>query len=110
MIDGSHPGNVDSRAALQAALEGVPERERGARFYCVLVYVRDAHDPRPLRADGLWEGRILTSERGSGGFGYDPVFYLPERGLTMAQLSPEEKNAISHRGRAFRMMVEACFG
>ncbi len=93
-----------NRAALLAALAGVPESGRSARFYCVLVYVRHAHDPRPLIADGLWEGRILTAERGTGGFGYDPLFYVPTHDCSAAELDATEKQALSHRGQALRAM------
>ncbi len=102
---GEHASDAQNRAALLAALEGVPERERGARFYCVLVYVRHAQDPRPLLADGLWEGRILTTERGGGGFGYDPVFYVPTHDCSAAELDAETKRALSHRGQALRAMA-----
>ncbi len=102
---GAHANDAQNRAALLAALEGVPEQERGAQFYCVLVYVRHAHDPRPLIADGLWEGRILTAERGSGGFGYDPVFYVPTHDCSAAELDAETKRALSHRGQALRAMA-----
>jgi XTP/dITP diphosphohydrolase len=101
---GDHADDPQNRAALLAALAGVPESERGARFYCVLVYIRHARDPRPLIADGLWEGRILTAERGTGGFGYDPVFYVPTHNCAAAELDPEQKRALSHRGQALRAM------
>ena len=101
---GDHADDPQNRAALLAALAGVPESERGARFYCVLVYIRHARDPRPLIADGLWEGRILTAERGTGGFDYDPVFYVPTHNCAAAELDPEQKRALSHRGQALRAM------
>ena len=101
---GPDADDAQNRAALLAALADVPESERGARFYCVLVYVRHAHDPRPLIADGLWEGRILTAERGQGGFGYDPIFYVPTHGCSAAELSADQKRALSHRGQAVRAM------
>ncbi|MHB8254421.1 MAG: RdgB/HAM1 family non-canonical purine NTP pyrophosphatase [Acidiferrobacter sp.] len=96
-----------NRAALLAALEGVPEDRRGARFYCVLVYVRHPEDPRPLIADGLWEGRILTREIGDNGFGYDPVFFVPDHRCSAAELAPEEKRRLSHRGQALRKLAQA---
>ncbi len=107
---GDHASDAQNRAALLGALEGVPEHERGARFYCVLVYVRHAHDPRPLIADGLWEGRILAAERGSGGFGYDPIFYVPTHGRSAAELDAETKRALSHRGQALHAMARRLGG
>ncbi len=92
---------------LLAELEGVPEAERTARFQCVMVYLRHPEDPVPLIVQGTWEGRILTEPRGEGGFGYDPVFYVPEHGCSAAELTPEQKNAISHRGQALCKLVRA---
>ncbi len=78
---------------------------RDARFRCVAVYVGSAGDAQPLVAEGAWNGRILDAPRGSGGFGYDPVFCDAELGKTAAEMNPEEKNRISHRGRAFRALA-----
>ncbi|WP_407352576.1 RdgB/HAM1 family non-canonical purine NTP pyrophosphatase [Luteimonas sp. R10] len=97
---GGHGDAAANIAKLLDALRDVPERDRGARFYCVLVVLRHAEDPQPLIAEGVWEGRILTAARGGGGFGYDPVFLDPELGLSAAELDPALKNRISHRGRA----------
>lgn len=97
---GGHGDAGANIAKLLDALRDVPERDRGARFYCVLVVLRHAEDPQPLIAEGVWEGRILAAPRGSGGFGYDPVFLDPELGLNAAELDPALKNRISHRGRA----------
>lgn len=84
---------------LLAELEGVPEERRGAAFRCVACFVMpDGSDP--VIAEGEWRGRILDAPRGSGGFGYDPLFFVPELGRSSAQLTPEEKNARSHRGQA----------
>ncbi|HBG29729.1 MAG TPA: non-canonical purine NTP pyrophosphatase, partial [Gammaproteobacteria bacterium] len=85
---------------LLAALEPVGEMERSAHFYCVIVYLRHAADPEPLIGQGRWEGRILTAPQGTGGFGYDPVFWVPEQGCSAAELDPAVKNRLSHRGRA----------
>ena len=87
-------------AKLLSALEHLPEAQRTARFYCVLVLLRHADDPQPLIAEGEWHGRILRAATGAGGFGYDPVFFDPDRGVSAAELAPEVKNRISHRGRA----------
>lgn len=87
-------------------LNGVPEAKRTARFQCVLVYLRHALDPTPLIVQGTWEGRILDAPRGASGFGYDPVFFVPTHGCSAAELRPETKNALSHRGQALRRLLE----
>lgn len=94
-----------NRRQLLDALQGVDDGNRGAHFYCVLVLLRHAEDPAPLIAQGCWHGGILRAERGSGGFGYDPLFEVPGYGLTAAELDPAEKNAISHRGQAVRELL-----
>lgn len=86
------------------ALKG--EDNRRAHYYCVMVCVRYPDDPEPLIAEGAWHGEIIEEPRGSGGFGYDPYFLVPELGRTGAELTAEEKNAISHRGQALRALVE----
>ncbi len=92
---------------LLVALEGVPEARRTARFQCLIVYLRHAEDPTPLVCQGTWEGAILTAPRGENGFGYDPVFLVPGRGVSSAELPPDEKNRLSHRGQALRSLLEA---
>ncbi len=99
-------GDADNIAKLLAELAGVPEERRGARFICVAVFLRHAEDPVPVVCQGQWRGRILAAPAGAGGFGYDPVFYVPERGCSAAELEGTEKNRISHRGRALRCLVE----
>lgn len=96
-------GNV---AKLLAALRDTRDSERGARFYCVLVALEHADDPAPLIATGEWAGEIARAPVGIGGFGYDPVFYDAALGKTAAELAPETKNRVSHRGRALRALVE----
>lgn len=96
-IDASDQDNVDK---LLADLLGVPEAKRTARFRCVLAFVRSGNDAAPLVTSGTWEGLIATERRGSGGFGYDPVFIDTASGLAAAELTPTEKNARSHRGKA----------
>ncbi len=81
------------------------QADKSAYYYCVLVYVRHADDPQPLIAEGRWEGEVIAEPRGDGGFGYDPHFLLPALGRTAAQLAPEEKNQLSHRGQALRALV-----
>lgn len=88
-------------------LKGVPEAQRTARFQCVLVYLRHALDPTPLICQGTWEGHILPEARGTNGFGYDPVFFVPERNCSSAELPAEVKNSLSHRGQALRQLVAA---
>lgn len=89
------------------ALQGTPEENRTARFQCLMVYMRHANDPTPLICQGSWEGRILTAARGSNGFGYDPVFYVPTHDCSSAELPAETKNQLSHRGQALRKLVSA---
>lgn len=104
---GPGAGDEDNNRKLLEALRGVPEARRTARYRCVLALVRSADDPEPLLCHGVWEGRILQEPRGSGGFGYDPLFFLPERGCSAAELPPEEKNRLSHRGQALRALLDA---
>ncbi|MDD2769848.1 MAG: RdgB/HAM1 family non-canonical purine NTP pyrophosphatase [Methylococcus sp.] len=90
----------DNIGKLLRALEGVPAEHRAARFRCVMVLVRHAGDTEPVIAEGAWEGRIAEVSIGTGGFGYDPVFLVPDTGCSAAELPPEEKNRLSHRGLA----------
>jgi len=80
--------------------------DKSAYYYCVLVFVRHADDPQPVIADGRWNGEMIAAPRGAGGFGYDPHFYIPSLGKCVAELAPEEKNRLSHRGQALRALVE----
>ena len=80
--------------------------DKSAYYYCVLVFVRHADDPQPVIADGRWNGEMIATPRGAGGFGYDPHFFIPALGKCAAELSSEEKNALSHRGQALRALVE----
>jgi XTP/dITP diphosphohydrolase len=92
---------------LLTALEDVPEKDRVAHFYCAMALVRHANDPAPLLATGRWDGRILEAPQGAGGFGYDPVFWVPSKNCSSAELPAEVKNRISHRGLALEALVEA---
>jgi XTP/dITP diphosphohydrolase len=94
-----------NNAKLVAALATVADRR--AYYYCVLVMVRAAADPTPLVADGRWNGEIVAEPRGGNGFGYDPHFRTNQRGLTAAELSPEDKNRLSHRGKALAALAAA---
>lgn len=89
-----------NRARLLQQLADVPVAQRTARFRCVLVYLRHAVDPWPQMFTGTWEGRIALAEAGQHGFGYDPLFWVPERGCTAAQLDPADKARLSHRAQA----------
>ena len=89
---------------LVAALAG--KTDRRAHYTCVLVAVKNADDPEPVIVDARWDGEIIDTPKGNGGFGYDPYFYLPDFGRTAAELTAEEKNDVSHRGRAMRRMLE----
>jgi XTP/dITP diphosphohydrolase len=86
-------------------LQGVPENRRGARYQCVIAFVSSADDRAPLIARGTWEGCVLTAPRGSGGFGYDPIFQPGGLSVTAAELSAADKNAVSHRGQALRTLA-----
>ena len=99
--DGDDEQNIDK---LLAELNGVPDEERGAAFHCVACYVT-AEGSEPIIAAAEWRGRILRKRRGDGGFGYDPVFFDPEIGCASAELSSEQKNARSHRGKALRELA-----
>jgi len=105
---GSHGEGADkeNNAKLLRELEGVSEMERSARFQCVITYMRHATDPMPLICQGTWEGRILFSEEGENGFGYDPLFYVPSHGCASARLDAATKNAISHRGQALTQLLK----
>ena len=104
---GPTAGDADNLHKLLRELREVPESARLARYRCALVYVRNAEDVSPLICEASWAGRIAESPSGTGGFGYDPIFYLPERDCTAAELPSEEKNRISHRGRALQQLLIA---
>ncbi len=103
---GAVADDAANNAKLIAALAGLPMKKRRARYRCCMVFVDGPHDPKPLSAEGVWEGYILDAPRGTGGFGYDPYFWLAGLERTAAQLAPEEKNKRSHRGMALRSLRE----
>lgn len=103
---GPDASDTDNIQALLTAMKDVPENERTARFQCVVVFMRHAEDPTPLICQGSWQGQILQSPSGDEGFGYDPIFWVTETDCTAAELSPEQKHAISHRGKAMRQFME----
>lgn len=111
--EGADPASADratrdaaNNRKLLALLDGVPDSERSAQFHCVLVYLRHAADPVPIVCHGVWQGRILRSPAGEGGFGYDPLFHVPSLNCSSAQLSAEQKNAISHRAVAMQALLQ----
>lgn len=104
---GEGASDQDNLDKLLAELKDTPEEQRTARFQCLMVYMAHADDATPIICQGSWEGSILYAPRGSGGFGYDPVFYVPTHDCASAELPPEEKNRLSHRGQALRKLVEA---
>lgn len=99
--------DADNSAQLIADLANTPLAKRTARFQCVLVYMRHAKDPTPLICQASWEGLIMESEQGEYGFGYDPIFQVLEKDCRAAQLTPTEKIAISHRGKALAKLKRA---
>lgn len=112
------PGIISARYSGEAAtdeannkkllteLNDIPAEKRQAQFHCVLVYLRHANDPAPIICHGLWQGFITEIPQGENGFGYDPLFYIPELKCTSAQLKTTEKNKISHRGQAVTAMLK----
>lgn len=100
-VDKNEANNVQ----LLKEMKDVPAEQRTARFRCCIVYMRHAADPSPLIADGSWEGLIMTEPSGAGGFGYDPLFFVPTHGKSAADLEPDVKNIISHRGQAIQKML-----
>lgn len=102
--DASDTQNLDK---LLDALKDVPDEQRQAAFHCVLVYLRHADDPTPLVFHGRWPGVITRQSVGEGGFGYDPIFYVPQQGKTAAEMTKPEKLAVSHRGQALTLLLDA---
>ena len=95
---------------LLEALKDVGDENRSARFQCLMVYMHHPADPTPMIFQGTWEGRILRAPQGSNGFGYDPVFYVPEQQCSSAELPSDLKNSLSHRGRALRQLISVLRG
>lgn len=104
-FSGKHGDDQANNDLLLEKLEGVTKEKRTARYQCVLVFMKHAQDPTPLICHGSWEGRILTEEIGAGGFGYDPLFWCEEHQCSAAELKPEQKAAISHRGKALAALM-----
>jgi len=96
----------DNLLKLIEAVKRLPENNRTARFVCCMVYLRNADDPSPVIAEGIWEGVAITEPKGENGFGYDPMFYVPTHHCTSAELPPDVKNELSHRGQALRLLLK----
>lgn len=107
---GAGAGDGANVAKLLRELAAVPAERRSARFRCLIVHLRHALDPTPLICQGTWEGRILFEPRGTNGFGYDPVFFVPTHDCSSAELPPEIKNRLSHRGQAMACLLAALRG
>lgn len=103
---GEGASDLDNSTKLLAALQGVETEQRHARFQCVMVFMRHASDPVPIICQGSWDGIILEQPQGENGFGYDPIFYVPEQQCSSAELTAEVKNSLSHRGQAVAQMIE----
>lgn len=103
-VDASDQANLEK---LLDAIKDVPDEKRTASFHCVLVYLRHADDPTPLVCHGRWDGILTRAAVGNGGFGYDPIFFVPAAGKTAAEMTRDEKNAQSHRGKALRLLLDA---
>ncbi|XKH60202.1 RdgB/HAM1 family non-canonical purine NTP pyrophosphatase [Halomonas sediminis] len=103
---GEPKSDARNNQKLLQALSECPEGQRSGRYWCVLVYLRHAEDPVPVIVQRSWEGEILAHPRGEGGFGYDPLFWVPEQAMSAAELPAEEKNRLSHRGRALQGLVD----
>lgn len=107
---GEPKNDARNNAKLLAALHDCAEGQRGGRYWCVLVYLRHPEDPVPIIVQRSWEGEILAHPRGEGGFGYDPLFWLPDLGMSAAELPAERKNRTSHRGRALQALLASLQG
>jgi len=103
-VDATDQQNLEK---LLIDLKDTPEAERTARFQCVIVYLAHEADPTPIICQGSWEGRILSESHGTNGFGYDPIFYVPDHNCASAELPPEVKNGLSHRGKALKQLLAA---
>ncbi len=104
-FSGPNATDASNNQQLLEQLTDVPEGQRSARFQCVLAFMRHPQDPTPIICQGSWEGQILLAADGNNGFGYDPLFFVPELGCSSAALSKQQKNEISHRGRAIEQLL-----
>lgn len=102
---GEHGNDASNNQKLLQELKNVPSEKRTAYFYCALAFMRHVNDPTPIICLGKWDGIILNEIRGEGGFGYDPLFYVPELNCSAAELTKEHKSQISHRGQALKQLI-----
>jgi|TARA_Y100000310_G_C20679723_1_gene815184 XTP/dITP diphosphohydrolase len=107
---GDHASDSDNVTKLLSRLEDIPWEDRNARFRCLMVYLRQADDPAPLICEGTWSGVVTKVPSGENGFGYDPIFWVPDEYCTAAELDSERKNGLSHRARALRVLVDRLKG
>ena len=103
---GNHGDDEVNTQKLLDQMHAIPEGERTARFWCAIVFVEHANDPTPIIIQRGWEGEILRKKVGENGFGYDPIFYVPTHSCASAELAPEIKNTLSHRGRALIALLK----
>jgi XTP/dITP diphosphohydrolase len=103
---GEGASDLDNNNKMLSELKGISDAERTARYWCILTFMRHENDPVPIITQASWEGRILEAPRGDGGFGYDPIFYVPTHDCSGGELALEEKNKISHRALALQAMLE----
>lgn len=103
---GENANDEKNNQKLLEELKNIPAEKRTARYHAVLAYMRHADDPTPILCHGVWEGIILTEPRGQGGFGYDPLFFVPTHNCASAELDKAEKNRISHRGKAMQELLQ----
>ncbi len=104
-FSGEQANDESNNALLLKQLDGIATQQRSARYQCVLVYMRHSEDPTPIICQGSWEGTILTEPTGNGGFGYDPLFYVASEQCSAAELDPERKAQLSHRGKAMQLLL-----
>ncbi len=103
---GNHGDDEANTQKILDEMANVPDTQRSARFWCAIVFVEHANDPTPIIVQRGWEGEILRKKTGKNGFGYDPIFHVPTHGCASAELAPEIKNAISHRGQALDALLK----
>ena len=103
---GEDASDAKNNAKLVDELAARPDAPRSARFVCALAFVRDAGDEAPIVVEGTWEGEVLDAPRGARGFGYDPLFFSPEHGMSVGEMDPDEKHRVSHRARALEQLIE----
>lgn len=104
---GENASDQENLIKLLLDMKGIPSELRKARFVCVMVFMKDATDPLPVIAQGVWEGQILAESVGNNGFGYDPVFWVPSQQKSSAELMPDIKNSMSHRGKALKLLADS---